>query len=359
MSNMVHKEINNIFSLITNKFFNNHLLSVIFSQTDILKFMIKNIVNKNLIFKHNNFHVQTLYFPILFEILRLISTSENTEIIKYLENHSKWSIFNQFFFIPLKERLKEGLLPLNKNTTKSFRYSDADEYFGENSDNNINHSPNEKRNRSKRSSSLELQLKMLPFRDFVSQLCIDYNTGKQDSIISTELTIIHSMHKEDDTDFENNDTYHLCDDGICIHDSIYHNLSINDSGNNLFVSNKFDVSNINIDKANNFNNSSGNLYYDNVYWAANLIVDEMELDEITKNLLSFNSNNNSNSRNSLFGTKNSSNSLTNLSIENKGDSEGFILNSTNSGKYNEKKENNKDNVIISNFKFIPDNNVNN
>lgn len=315
MCNLVHKEISNIFSLITNKYFSNKVLSIILSKVDIVNFIIKNSINKNLIFNYKNFDVQALYFPVLIEILRQFSVSENTEIINYFENHLKWNVYNQFFFNPLKERLKEGLLPPNKNLGRSFKYSDADEYFNENSnsinnnDNNLINSPN-KRNVSKKSSSIDLPIKMLPFRDFVSQLCVDYNTGKQDSIISNEITMIHSVHK-DDSNFDNNDNYHICEDGMFLHESIYNNISKNDSGNNYNIASKLNLSNSSIDKANNYNKNNS-IYYDNVYWSANLIIDEVEIEELTKDISSFKVLDNSNNESSNQMLISSKESIDNL-----------------------------------------------
>jgi hypothetical protein len=253
MNNIYQKEIDNIFNLIANKHFKHTLVTKFFQQTDIIQILIKNAVKKCFIFKLGA-TIQPANFAIIFELIRILETSENTQIkIEALKN-PKWNIFTELFFEPLKERLKEGLLPLSTQSKKNLGPECFDDYFDDFD------SPKN----SRRLSIKENPIKKLPFMELVNQVSDDFLSGKQTKEIHDEIFSLQTLKSIK----EEENAYHICEDGLTLHDCIY-----------MFTSEGSKA-----EKSDKYNSNSGNLFYDNNYWASNLIVDELELNELTKGI---------------------------------------------------------------------------
>lgn len=162
-----------------------------------------------------------------------------------VDNNMKWKNFITFYIDPIKQRFKEGLLSPNNNNEFNFNSYDKMDY-----------KPFEQQEKEielqEKPVEEEIQ-KKIPMKEFLKQSSLDYFQGKKIETIENKKVEMEILHDEVE------DNYNTFMNDIVVHPHVLNNYEKNQTENHEF--------------------------YDNNYWASNnLIVDEVELDELTQSL---------------------------------------------------------------------------
>ncbi len=193
--------------------------------------------------------IQSALFATFSEICSILNDSNNSFVKEELKNEPQWNNFSQYFIIPIKTRFTEGLLSHSLARTDIIQdsiFSGAPLDQGVFSYNSIQY--NEEK------SHKDDDFIKLPLMEFVQSLSNDFKLGKRSNSIKKELEEVKKEEMEFIND-DNEDQYNLINDGL--HPSLMH------YGSDRLSSECGD-------------------FYDNNYWSTNLVVDEVNLSELTK-----------------------------------------------------------------------------
>lgn len=208
--------------------------------------MVHSII-ENSIDSHFSFHsgrkIQSGFFVTVFELASIITDSENVAVKNELEQYPKWKNFVTFYIDPIKQRFKEGLLA---PTTQEINT------LGNFEKNFIEFKPFEQQEKEIEDINKIPEQKKVPMKDFLKHSSMEYHHGKKIETPEQKKEEMEILHDEDE------DTYQNYMNDIGVHPHVISYTEKNHLENHEF--------------------------YDNNYWATNLIVDEVELQELTQSL---------------------------------------------------------------------------
>lgn len=244
LNSFFQKEFENIVTLITNKFAPKRLIEHFLTETGFLNGLIDESFKSTFEYLSGR-KIQSGYFATLSEISSIINDSENVYVKEEFSNNPKWENFIFLYIEPIKQRFKEGILAPNPNVNEFNSIK-----FGQEAFNSFD-------NKLEDQKKDEELCKKLPIQDLISQLHDDYILGKRAEVVKNELDHYHKKDEMELLHDDEEDQYHINHE--INHPSLLHYGS---------------------EKA----HSESHEFYDNNFWSSNVIVDELELFELTKSL---------------------------------------------------------------------------
>lgn len=245
---MYQKEFENIITLICNKNTPERLIKHVISDSGLLKALISKTVGNSCFEFESGRKIQTGFFATLIEISNIICESENTHVKPEYDKEEKWSLFFELYVDPIKQRFKEGLLvpPMNQGLDFNSNFNN----FESNSNQTGLGSGNQEK-------EYEIMTK-LTINGLLKQLVEDYSLGKRADVIKNELEHNHKKEEMEILPEDDDDHYQY------VHNDNIHQNLIHQYGS---------------EKGHQENHE----FYDNNYWAASVIVDELDLAELLGN----------------------------------------------------------------------------
>lgn len=252
MNNMYQKEFENIVTLICNKHSPQKLIQHVLTETQLLDVLIQKPINSIFEFPSGR-KLQSGFFATFCEVSSIINDSENEYVKEETDKNEKWRNFCYLYIEPIKQRFKDGLLappPVNNNTNNpnhtEFSNFESQEKHDEQTADSTSEDKSEDNNRKPN------------INEFLNQLIADFNQGRR--LVDTSKSDLEHHSKKDEMELlhdEEEDHYHYTGHDI-------HNNHI------LYGSEKLQ--------------SENHEFYDNNFWATSLIVDELDLNELTQSL---------------------------------------------------------------------------
>jgi hypothetical protein len=246
-NSIYQKEFENVILLICNKHTPEKLVKHVLTESDLVHSIIENSIDSHFSF-HSGRKIQSGFFVTVFELASIITDSENVAVKNELEQYPKWKNFVTFYIDPIKQRFKEGLLAPIPNDVNN-----GNNTLGNFEKNFIEFKPFEQQEKEIEDINKVPEQKKVPMKDFLKQSSIEYIHGRKiEVVVENKKEEMEILHDEDE------DTYQNYMNDIGVHPHVISYTEKNHSENHEF--------------------------YDNNYWASNLIVDEVELHDLTQSL---------------------------------------------------------------------------
>lgn len=256
-NSLYQKEFENLVTLITNKHAPEKLVVNLLHDSELLKMLIAESFKNSFEFSSGR-KIQSGFFATLCEISSIINDSESDFVKVEAIKEEKWSRFIYLYIDPIKQRFKEGLIAPNPNMNdfNSLKFQNQGQQgLGESFKpfDDINQNTEEKHEDN------DICVKM-PMIELLTQLAEDYKNGKRADSIQHEIE--HIQQKKEEMEIlhdEDEDQFHYINHDLNMHPTLLH-----------YGSEK--------------NHSENHEFFDNNYWASTVVVDELELDQLTKSL---------------------------------------------------------------------------